>query len=102
MPRFSLRQLHSQDSQPLARLMDESPDTGRVGTAIHFGGVVAQSTDYGLVGGCLIRFGHLQFEGRLRPCALLNKLVVHQGIASAWRLSPFTATTWASKRSCHK
>jgi GNAT superfamily N-acetyltransferase len=101
---LSLRQLCPQDSRALGKLMDDSPDTGRIGTASHFEidafealramqgdfvGVVAESPDYdGLVGACLARFGQCQFEGRLQPYALLNSLVVHpgfrgQGVGSA-------------------
>ena len=101
---FSLRQLYPQDSQALATLMDDSPDTGRISTASHFEadafealramqgdfvGVVAESPDYdGLIGACLARFRQCQFEGRFRPYALLNSLVVHpgfrqQGVGSA-------------------
>ena len=94
-PEFSLRQLYPQDGQALGKLMDDSLDTGRISTAFHFMintyealramqgdfiGVVAASPIYeGLVGGCLLRFGQCQFEGHLRPYALLNSLVVHPG-----------------------
>jgi len=70
---FSLRRLRPGDGQALAKLMDDSPDTGRVSTAVHFEidawmalsatqgeflGVAAESPDYdGLVGACLMRFG---------------------------------------------
>ena len=101
---FSLRKLYPQDSQAFRKLMDDSPDTGRISTASHFVidafealrtmqgdfiGVVAESPDYdGFVGACLSRFGQCQFEGCLRPYALLNSLVVHpgfrqQGVGSA-------------------
>ena len=94
-PEFSLRQLYPQDGQALGNLMDDSLDTGRISTAFHFMintyealramqgdfiGVVAASPIYeGLVGGCLARFGQCQFEGHLRPYALLNSLVVDPG-----------------------
>jgi len=100
----SLRKLSPKDGQALGRLMDNSPDTGRISTAVHFEidalqalkatqgnsvGVVAESLDHdGLIGACLARFGQCQFEGCLRPHALLNSLVVHpafrrRGVASA-------------------
>ena len=100
---FSLRQLNPQDGQALRRLMDDSPDTGRISVAVHFEidafeairalagdvvGVVAETPDLdGIVGACLARFGRLQFEGHMRPYALLHSLVVHpsfrrRGIAS--------------------
>ncbi len=101
---FSLRELKPEDGPRVGRLMEESPDTGRVGTAMHFGidpfesfratqgdfiGVVAESPGSdGLVGCCLARFGSCQFEGSILPYALLNSLVVHpdhrrRGIATA-------------------
>ena len=100
---FSLRQLNPQDSQALGRLMENSPDTGRVNAAVHFEidafeairtmqgdvvGVVAETPGFdGIVGCCLARFGQFQFEGHMRPYALLNSLAVHpwfrrQGMAS--------------------
>jgi len=106
----SLRQLTPTDGDAYASLMAASPDTGRIGVsqlfqidayqalaAMHgdFAGVVAEHSQYqGLVGGGLIRFGECQFEGELKPYALLNTLVVHpsfrlRGIASElaqWRL----------------
>lgn len=92
---FVLRQLHANDGPAYAKLVAESPDTGRVSTAVHFEidayqaltglhmdvvGVVAEAPGYdGLAGGGLLRFGQCQFEGHLRPYALLNTLVVHPG-----------------------
>jgi GNAT superfamily N-acetyltransferase len=105
----SLRQLTPLDGDAYASLMAASPDTGRIGVSqlfqidayqalatMHgdFIGVVAEHSQYqGFVGGGLIRFGECQFEGGLRPYALLNTLVVHpsfrrRGIASElaqWR-----------------
>jgi len=102
--KFSLRQLSPEDGQILGELMEKSPDTGKVGSSSHFEvdafetfsvtqnnftGVVAESPDYnGLIGACMVRFGKSQFDGELRPSALLNSLVVHpkfrrQGVASA-------------------
>ena len=102
--RFSLRELRPEDGPGVGRLMEESPDTGRVGTAMHFEidpiesfrvtqgdfiGVVAEvpGSD-GLAGCCLARFGRCQFEGDIVPHALVNTLVVHpdhrrRGIATA-------------------
>ncbi len=101
---FSLRELRPEDGPRVGRLMEESPETGRVGTAIHFEidpvesfratqgdfiGVVAESPGSdGLVGCCLARFGRCQFEGDIVPHALINSLVVHpahrrRGIATA-------------------
>ncbi|MEN8173910.1 MAG: GNAT family N-acetyltransferase [Chloroflexota bacterium] len=101
---FSLRQLSPQDSLAFGNLMETSPDTGRFSNAAHFEidpfealrtmqhdfvGVVAETPAHaGIVGACLARFGQAQFEGRLRPYALINSLVVdpsyrRQGLASA-------------------
>jgi len=101
---FSLRELKPEDGPRVGKLMEESPDTGRVGTAMHFEidpvesfratqgdfiGVVAESPESdGLVGCCLARFGNCQFEGDIVPHALINSLVVHpdhrrRGIATA-------------------
>lgn len=106
---FSLRQLGLQDGQAYAAVLAASPDTGSIGTAVRFEidpykalmslhgdtvGVVAETPEYnGFVGSGLIRFGECQWEGEVRPSALLNTLVVHpdyrrRGVASQlarWR-----------------
>lgn len=106
---FSLRQLGPEDGTAYAVLLANSPDTGRVGVAVRFEidpyralmglhgdtvGVVAETPGYdGFIGSGLIRFGHCQWEGKVRPSAVLNTLVVHpnfrrRGVASQlakWR-----------------
>jgi len=92
---FSLRELKPEDGPRVRRLMEDSPDTGRVSTAMRFEidpvesfkaaqgdfiGVVAESPgSNNLVGCCLARFGRCQFEGNIVPHALINSLVVHPG-----------------------
>jgi len=101
---FFLRPLHERDGSALGALLSESPDTGRIRTAVRywkgvlevwqatdqdFIGVVAEAPGHeGLVGACMARFGYCQFEGAVRPHALLHTLMVHpqyrrRGIASA-------------------
>jgi GNAT superfamily N-acetyltransferase len=106
---FSLRQLCPQDGPALAAVLSASPDTGSIGSVERFKidpyqalmalqkdavGVVAETPGHaGFVGSGLVRFGQCQWEGELRPSALLNTLVVHpdyrhQGVASRlakWR-----------------
>jgi GNAT superfamily N-acetyltransferase len=107
---FSLRQLGPQDGPAYAAVLSASPDTGSIGSAVRFEidpyqalmalqrdtvGVVAETPGQdGFVGSGLIRFGQCQWEGEVRPSALLNTLVVHpdyrrQGVASRlakWRV----------------
>ena len=107
---FSLRQLGPQDGPAYAAVLSASPDTGSIGSAVRFEidpyqSLLAQQMDMvgvvaeipgreGFIGSGLIRFGECQWEGELRPCALLNTLVVHpdhrhQGVASQlakWRV----------------
>jgi len=106
---LSLRQLSPADGEAYAAVLAASPDTGSIGTAVRFEidpyralmalhqdtvGVVAGAPDHaGFAGSGLIRFGQCQWEGELRPSALLNTLVVHpdfrrRGVASqlaGWR-----------------
>ena len=106
---FSLRQLGPQDGRAYAALLAASPDTGAIRFAVRFEidpyqalmslnkdtiGLVVETPGYdGFIGSGLIRFGHCQWEGELRPTALLNTLVVHpdyrrRGLASQlarWR-----------------
>jgi GNAT superfamily N-acetyltransferase len=106
---FSLRQLGPQDGPAYAAVLSASPDTGSIGSSERFEidpvqalmalqkdmvGVVAETPGHaGFIGSGLIRFGQCQWEGALRPSALLNTLVVHpnyrrQGVASQlakWR-----------------
>jgi len=98
----SVRKLSPRDAPDVGSLQEESPDTGAVGFSLHFeihplvayqffqGGFIGFGAESGqkLVGACLIRFGRCQFEGDVRPFALLNTLVVHpdyrrRGIATA-------------------
>jgi GNAT superfamily N-acetyltransferase len=100
---FLLRPLRPEDGSAYAALLTASPDTGRIGTAERFEidpyqalignhpdavGVVAEAPGHeGLVGGACVRFGRCQWEGKVRPSALLNTVVVHpdfrrQGLAS--------------------
>lgn len=90
---FLLRQLAPQDGPAYAAVLAASPDTGAIGSAARFEidpyqalmalhkdtvGVVAETPGYdGFVGSGLIRFGQCQWEGEVRPSALLNTLVVH-------------------------
>jgi GNAT superfamily N-acetyltransferase len=100
---FLLRPLRPEDGSAYAALLAASPDTGRIGTAERFEidpyqalvgihpdavGVVAEAPGHeGLVGGACVRFGRCQWEGEVRPSALLHTVVVHpdfrrQGLAS--------------------
>jgi GNAT superfamily N-acetyltransferase len=100
---FLLRPLRPEDGSAYAALLAASPDTGRIGTAERFEidpyqalvgihpdavGVVAEVPGRdGLVGGACVRFGRCQWEGEVRPSALLHTVVVHpdfrrQGLAS--------------------
>ncbi len=108
---FSLREMTPADSPALAELTEYSPDGGRISFRPRFhvpaydvylahnpdmSGVVAENTATGtLVGAARVSFGQLQFEGRVRPFALLSSLMVHpaqrrRGIAAAlaqWRIA---------------
>jgi len=100
---FALRQFQPEDGAAYAALLAASPDTGSIGMAERFeidpyqalvgvhgdaAGIVAEASGHdGLVGGALTRFGSCQWEGEVRPSALLNTVVVHpdfrrQGLAS--------------------
>jgi GNAT superfamily N-acetyltransferase len=100
---FTLRPLRPEDGEAYAALLAASPDTGSIGMAERFemdpyqvlvgvqgdaAGIVAEAPDHdGLVGGALARFGRCQWEGQVRPSALLNTVVVHpdfrrRGLAS--------------------
>ena len=104
MESFHLRPFVPQDGPAFGRLQLESPDTGRIHLTYHyqidpyaalrarqgdFLGVVAEVSEHdGLAGACLVDFREAQIEGALRPCGLLNTLVVHpkfrrRGIATA-------------------
>jgi GNAT superfamily N-acetyltransferase len=100
-----------EDGPGLARLSEQSPDTGEISfTACYHvdavqtlkalwpdsAGVVAEPTDSPgtLVGMGLVSFGRCRFEGEERPYALLSSLKVHpqyrrQGVAArlaTWRI----------------
>ena len=107
---FQLRPLETSDGPALADLILACPDTGRIHFTYHYYvdpiedfrvhqgdylGVVAEASECnGLVGAGLVRFYHAMVDGVLRPCALLNTLLVHpayrrRGIATAlveWRI----------------
>lgn len=107
---ISLRQLTPNDGTAYSTLIANSPDTGAIRIAPHFEidpyqallglhadtvGIVAETPGYdGFIGSGLIRFGKCQWEGTVRPYALLNTLVVHpdfrrKGVASQiakWRI----------------
>ena len=101
---FTLRPFEPEDGPAFARLLLDSPDTGRIHITLHyqvdpyaalsvrqgdFLGVVAETPGQeGLIGAGLVRFRQAQIEGELRPSALLNTLIVHprfrrHGIATA-------------------
>ncbi|MCX6069767.1 MAG: GNAT family N-acetyltransferase [Chloroflexi bacterium] len=92
---FMLRPFRPEDGGAYAALLAASPDTGSIGTVETFEidpyqvlvgvhdearGLVAETPGYeGLVGGACVRFGRCQWEGELRPSALLNTVAVHPG-----------------------
>jgi GNAT superfamily N-acetyltransferase len=107
---FTLRAMTPADSDAIAALTRQSPDGGRItfNPQFHvpayqvyesregtFAGVVAEVAGTpGLVGAARVTLGECQFEGAIRPYALLSSLMVHpdfrrQGIATAlakWRI----------------
>jgi GNAT superfamily N-acetyltransferase len=90
---FSLRPLRAEDGSAYAALLAAGADSGRIEMAERFEidpyqamvgvnantvGIVAETPGHeGLVGGVMIRFGRCQWEGEVRPSALLNTLVIH-------------------------
>jgi GNAT superfamily N-acetyltransferase len=110
MTAFHLRETTWDDSDALAELVSQAPDTGRIAVAPRYHapfvdvaravhpdgiGVVAEVPGRpGLVGSAWVRFGQCRLDDDLVPYALLNSLVVHPdfrrlGIASemtSWRL----------------
>ncbi|HVU13255.1 MAG TPA: GNAT family N-acetyltransferase [Phototrophicaceae bacterium] len=101
---FTLREMTPADSPALAALTEQSPDAGMVTVNPRFhlpvdqvfaarhgklvGVVVEAEGAPGLVGAEHVSFGECQFEGSVRPYALMSALVVHpdyrrQGIAGA-------------------
>ena len=115
MADFSVRPVTVEDSEALAQLTADSPDTGKVSVAVRFHvpivdavralhpeamGVVAEAPDgAGLAGAAWVDFGRCRFEGDEAPYALLNSLTVHpgfrrRGVASEltrWRLAQVEA-----------
>jgi GNAT superfamily N-acetyltransferase len=111
MNAFTLRAMVPTDSEALASLGEQTPETGIVSMHSRFEldpyetllalrpetiGVVAETADRpGLVGTCLMSFGRCWFEGAIRPSAYLYSLSVHpdyrrQRLASrmtAWLVS---------------
>jgi GNAT superfamily N-acetyltransferase len=106
-----IRPLNAHDGPALARLTEESPDTGQITFTSRYvvdacvtlgalwddaAAVVAEPADTPgrIVGMGLVSVGRCRLEGEIRPCAVLNSLKVHpdfrrQGIAArlaAWRI----------------
>ncbi len=99
---FSIRYLHDQDGDSVADLLRSSPDAGKFAIAAHYQidpyhaltclqpnnvGFVAKAAQV-VLGMGMVRLETYQLDGRLRPSAVLNTLVVHpsyrgHGIATA-------------------
>jgi len=111
---ITLRQLGPQDGSTFARVLAASPDTGTIRSTVHYKidpywalmsppsesvGVVAETPAHdGIIGGALIRFGHIQLKGELRSSALLHTLVVHPDFRRRGVASQVSTWLWKSAR----